>query len=80
MTSTSALYLLRSLLREAKHVNDYNFRMYAHRRVMAGFRENRYVSGAEAENAINKGLESLRLLERQRSLGEFYPTSRSVME
>ena len=44
MTST-ALPLLRSLLREARHINDYNFRSYAVRRVKAGFDKNRNLVG-----------------------------------
>ena len=44
MTST-ALPLLRSLLREARHINDYNFRSYAVRRVKAGFDKNRDLVG-----------------------------------
>ena len=44
MTST-ALPLLRSLLREARHINDYNFRSYAIRRVKAGFDKNRNLAG-----------------------------------
>ena len=39
------LTLFRSLLREAKHVNDYNFRSYAIRRVKTGFQANRQLQG-----------------------------------
>ena len=37
MTTSSSVSLLRALLRESRQVNDYNFRMYAIRRVKAGF-------------------------------------------
>ena len=43
--ASTALPLLRSLLREARHINDYNFRSYAVRRVKAGFNKNRTLSG-----------------------------------
>ena len=46
MTSPAApLALFRALLREAKHMNDYNFRSYAIRRVKLGFRENQQLQG-----------------------------------
>ena len=39
------LHLYRSLLRQAKGMKDYNFRMYAQRRVKAGFVKNRDLQG-----------------------------------
>jgi len=44
-TTTGALVLYRNLLREARKVNDYNFRMYAMRRVKQGFVKNRTLQG-----------------------------------
>jgi hypothetical protein len=44
-TSTAALVLYRNMLREARRVNDYNFRMYAMRRVKQGFVKNRNLQG-----------------------------------
>lgn len=44
-THTAALVLYRNLLREARKVNDYNFRMYAMRRVKQGFVKNRNLQG-----------------------------------
>mmetsp|Transcript_15566 Transcript_15566/g.25927 ORF Transcript_15566/g.25927 Transcript_15566/m.25927 type:complete len:80 (+) Transcript_15566:85-324(+) len=79
MTST-ALPLLRSLLREARHINDYNFRSYAVRRVKAGFDKNRNLTGEEAAVAMRDGEEQLQVLKRQVVLGQLYPSSRSVME
>ncbi len=43
MSSPHALY--RRLLREAKQMQDYNFRMYAVRRIRAGFDKNKTLSG-----------------------------------
>jgi hypothetical protein len=37
--------LFRTLLREAKHMTDYNFRMHSIRRVKAGFRKNQQLQG-----------------------------------
>ena len=43
--SNASLSLFRSLLREARRVDNYNFRLYAIRRVKIGFRNNRDLTG-----------------------------------
>ena len=45
MTTMGPLHLYRSLLRHANGMKDYNFRMYAQRRVKAGFQKNRNLQG-----------------------------------
>eukprot|EP00591_Stephanopyxis_turris_P012100 CAMPEP_0195529974 /NCGR_PEP_ID=MMETSP0794_2-20130614/32661_1 /TAXON_ID=515487 /ORGANISM="Stephanopyxis turris, Strain CCMP 815" /LENGTH=80 /DNA_ID=CAMNT_0040661365 /DNA_START=95 /DNA_END=337 /DNA_ORIENTATION=+ len=80
MTSTSTLPLFRSLLRNAKQLNDYNFRVYAIRRVKTGFRANQNLQGNEADSAFRKGTEQLEVLKRQVTMGNMYPSARSVME
>ena len=40
-----ALSLFRALYREAKQMNDYNFRSYAIRRIKVGFRTNASLQG-----------------------------------
>mmetsp|Transcript_16796 Transcript_16796/g.22990 ORF Transcript_16796/g.22990 Transcript_16796/m.22990 type:complete len:84 (-) Transcript_16796:398-649(-) len=79
MTSTQ-LSLFRTLLREAKKMNDYNFRSYAVRRVKTGFNANRNLQGEEATAAITEGVKQLEVLKRQVVLGQLYPSEHSVME
>lgn len=45
MTAATAKALFRTMLREAKNMNDYNFRMYGIRRVKAGFRKQQGLQG-----------------------------------
>ncbi|KAL3761868.1 hypothetical protein ACHAWU_009033 [Discostella pseudostelligera] len=77
---SASLSLFRSLLREAAKVDNYNFRVYALRRVRIGFENNRNLTGGEAEDAFVEGKEQLEILKRQAVLGHLYPTARSVME
>mmetsp|Transcript_13491 Transcript_13491/g.13691 ORF Transcript_13491/g.13691 Transcript_13491/m.13691 type:complete len:82 (-) Transcript_13491:311-556(-) len=79
-TSSAPLRLFRSLLREAKQVNDYNFRSYAVRRVKSGFRLNQTLQRGDIESTLDQGFSQLALLKRQRTLGNMFPTARSVME
>lgn len=72
--------LYRNLMREAKKMNDYNFRMYALRRVKTGFKMSRNLQGEEATAAIRNGEEQLEVLKRQVILGQLYPSGHSVME
>eukprot|EP00970_Alexandrium_tamarense_P004623 scaffold771_cov177-Alexandrium_tamarense.AAC.17 len=80
MSSSNSISLFRSLLREAKRVDNYNFRDYAVRRVKLGFQINRNLAGAEAELALREGQEQLDILRRQVVLGQLYPSAPSVME
>jgi hypothetical protein len=46
MSSTStSIQLFRRLMKEAKQMQDYNFRMYAMRRIKAGYDKNRSLQG-----------------------------------
>lgn len=74
------LSLYRSLLRQAKSMKDYNFRMYAQRRVKAGFSKNLHLRGEDISAAIASGIEQLEVLKRQAALSQLYPSARSVME
>jgi len=80
MTNSSAKALFRALLKESYRVSDYNFRMYAIRRVKAGFLTSRDLSGAEAALAVQEGQKQWDMLRRQRTIGDLYPSSTSVME
>jgi len=76
---TTPLPLFRTLSREARKMNDYNFRMYAIRRVREGFEMNRNLAGEEAAVALRSGEEQLAVLRRQVILGDLYPSAKSVM-
>mmetsp|Transcript_25589 Transcript_25589/g.54375 ORF Transcript_25589/g.54375 Transcript_25589/m.54375 type:complete len:85 (+) Transcript_25589:182-436(+) len=78
--SNASLSLFRSLLREARKVDNYNFRDYAIRRVRVGFQINRELTGNEASIALREGEEHLDILRRQVVLGGLYPSAKSVME
>lgn len=78
--SSASLSLFRSLLRESKKVDNYNFRLYATRRVKIGFSINRNLAGKEAEIAFLEGEEQLGILRRQVVVGSLYPSAKSVME
>mmetsp|Transcript_12650 Transcript_12650/g.16040 ORF Transcript_12650/g.16040 Transcript_12650/m.16040 type:complete len:89 (+) Transcript_12650:36-302(+) len=77
----TALSLFRALSREAKQMNDYNFRSYAMRRVKTGFQMNASLQGEqEVIDALKDGEEQLQMLKRQRIIGNLYPSDVSVME
>merc|ERR1711957_450086 len=75
-----SLSLFRSLLRQAKKVDNYNFRHYAIRRVKTGFQMNRDLTGDDIGTTLRKGQEQLDVLRRQVVLGGLYPSAKSVME
>ncbi|KAL3787678.1 hypothetical protein ACHAWO_000478 [Cyclotella atomus] len=80
MSAIAPLSLFRSLIREARKVDNYNFREYAIRRVRIGFQINRNLAGSERDLAIREGQEHLEVLKRQVVLGRLYPSATSVME
>ncbi|KAG7348942.1 complex 1 LYR family protein [Nitzschia inconspicua] len=72
--------LYRRLMREAKQMHDYNFRMYSLRRIRAGFDRNRSLQGDAAQEALLDGEKQLAVLARQSVLSRLYPSAASVME
>eukprot|EP00579_Thalassiosira_antarctica_P007980 CAMPEP_0201882730 /NCGR_PEP_ID=MMETSP0902-20130614/14373_1 /ASSEMBLY_ACC=CAM_ASM_000551 /TAXON_ID=420261 /ORGANISM="Thalassiosira antarctica, Strain CCMP982" /LENGTH=84 /DNA_ID=CAMNT_0048411319 /DNA_START=71 /DNA_END=325 /DNA_ORIENTATION=- len=78
--SNASLSLFRTLLRESKKVDNYNFRHYAIRRVKVGFQLNKDLTGNEAGLAFREGEEQLDILKRQVVIGGLYPSAKSVME
>jgi len=67
-------------MRQAKRMNDYNFRSYAIRRVRAGFDRNLLLEGDAARAALKEGEEQLAMLTRQSAISRLYPSAQSVME
>jgi hypothetical protein len=76
----ASLSLYRSLLREAKKVDNYNFRLYAIRRIKVGYRSNISSNEENAELIYREGIDQLNVLKRQSIVGNLYPSARSVME
>ena len=77
---TQVLQLFRGLMRQARRLEDYNFRDYAKRRVVMGFQENRGLAGEVAAQEYQEGLKNLDMLKRQAVISHLYPSKRSVME
>mmetsp|Transcript_22421 Transcript_22421/g.21559 ORF Transcript_22421/g.21559 Transcript_22421/m.21559 type:complete len:80 (-) Transcript_22421:402-641(-) len=78
--ATPPTILMRSLLKEAVKMSDYNFRQFALRRVKMGFVMNRNLQEEEAIAATKDGEEQLALLKRQVIIGNLYPSGQSVMD
>jgi hypothetical protein len=76
----ASLSLYRSLLHEAKKMDNYNFRLYAIRRIKVGYRSNMSSNAENAELAYREGIDQLNVLKRQSIVGNLYPSARSVME
>ncbi|GAX28968.1 hypothetical protein FisN_1Hu034 [Fistulifera solaris] len=68
------------MMRQAKHIHDYNFREYALRRVKAGFRQHQSANGPELQTALQFGQEQLQVMQRFAQMSQSYPSARSVME
>lgn len=75
------LSLLRSLLRQAGRINNYNFREHAHRRVLGAFRENKnIVEDSKLIEQYQDGLKQLDVVRRQAIISSLYPEDESVIE
>ena len=73
--------LYRSMIRLAYKFPQYNYRMYALRRLRDGFREGRNLTGEEASTAYEAALRSRELLQRQTTIGQMYASAdRLVIE
>ena len=77
---TQVLALYRSLLREATHIDNYNFRLHALRKVKGEFRESTALSGADIGSKFAGGREQLESLRRQRIVSQLYPEGSNIME
>jgi len=71
----------RSLLRQSSQFSNYNFREYARRRTIDGFREHQKESEERRiQELIQDGLQSLRLMKRQTIISQFYQLDKLVVE
>ncbi|KAJ5624567.1 iron-sulfur cluster biosynthesis protein Isd11 [Penicillium lagena] len=73
--------LFRSLLRQSSGFSNYNFREYAHRRTVDGFRAHQKESEERRiQELIQEGLQNLRLMKRQTVISQFYQLDKLVVE
>ena len=56
--------IYRSMIRNASHIDDYNFRSYFLRKIRKGFREHTGAGGAAAEDALKIAKDELEVLKR----------------
>ncbi|KAH0951047.1 hypothetical protein HN011_011061 [Eciton burchellii] len=75
------LSLYRSLIRESKKWNLYNYRMYALRKVRYEFKENKGLYDKEkVKQCYEKGEEALALIKRQVIMSSLYSTRPLIIE
>ena len=72
--------LFRSRLRNARNLENYNFREHTIRHVKHDYRMNINASGEELEKIYQAGLEDLKRLKRQLVISQLYPEIASVTE
>ncbi|KAK8073858.1 hypothetical protein PG994_004757 [Apiospora phragmitis] len=73
--------LYRSLLRQGRQFQAYNFREYARRRTVDAFHENKSVADPrEVQELMQKGLKELQMLKRQTVVSQFFQFDRLVVE
>lgn len=77
---TQVLGLYRRLLREASHIDNYNFRSHAMRKVRVEFRQNSGLSGVALEQKFGWGTEQLEVIRRQRVVSQLYPEGANISE
>lgn len=70
--------LMRSLLRNAAKISNYNFKQHAQRRVVRGFRENQRNAPEEAAKNFAFGQEQLEVVKRYALISSLYPEIANV--
>lgn len=80
VAKSQAISLMRSMLRESRKFDNYNFRAHAMRRVVGGFRESSKLEGKAAEDKFKWGEGQLNLLKRQRVISQMFPEEESIMQ
>jgi hypothetical protein len=78
---TQVLGLYRTLLKEARKFNNYNFRNHAIRKTKWEFKHNKNLSDVKKiQDKYIYGKQQLDILKRQVILGQLYPEGQSIME
>lgn len=80
-TSREVLSLYKLLLAKAAKFSDYNFRTYAHRRVVDAFRANKSLSDEAAiKTQYNIGIDNLAMMLRQTTISQMFTFDKLVVE
>jgi len=78
---TNVLSLYRNLLKNSQRFADYNYRMYAKKRVRDAFRTNKNLTDStQIQERIKFGQDNLKVIERQAIIGNMYKDSTLVIE
>ncbi|EMR10199.1 hypothetical protein PNEG_01472 [Pneumocystis murina B123] len=81
MVRDQIISLYRSLLRNAKGLENYGFREYAIRRTKDAFQQHKNESDKQKiEELLQKGLRELRVLRRQSLIHYMYPSEQLIIE
>ena len=80
VSKPQALSLMRSMLRESRKFDNYNFRAHAMRKVVGGFRESCKLEGQAATDKFKWGESQLDLLKRQRVISGMFTEEQSIMQ
>jgi LYR motif-containing protein 4 len=75
------LNLYKNLIRESKKFSNFNYRMYALRRVRDAFRENQNLTDqAKVEEVFKYGLKNLDIIKRQVVVNQLFKSNNLVIE
>jgi len=74
-----SIHLFRNLLRNAKKIDDYNFKSYAVRKVCLEFHRNKELKGEELEKKFAWGQDQLQMVRRISSISQLYPERKTVL-
>ncbi|CAI4232097.1 unnamed protein product [Auanema sp. JU1783] len=81
ITRSAWLKLYKELQSEAKKLPQYNYRVFAHRRIRDHFEKNRGVVDTGVLNTLfEKGKQSLSTIRRQAIIGHLYPHQQTIVE
>lgn len=80
-TLKEVLSLYKQLLQKAAKFTDYNYRTYAHRRVVDAFKANKDVADEQViKEKYNKGIDNLAMLKRQTTISQMFTFDKLVVE
>jgi hypothetical protein len=79
LKNAQVLHLYRSLIREAEHFPQYNFRMYALRKIRDTF-EQQDMDNTNVPELLKRGNEELERLRRMSTVARLYAHDFSVIE
>ncbi|CAH2229522.1 LYR motif-containing protein 4B [Pararge aegeria] len=75
------LSLYKSLMKESKKFSNYNFRLYALRRIRDAFKESKLLTDPKLiKKEFEYGKQNLEIIQRQVVVGNMYQTEKLVIE